>query len=262
MNTMADYVRLGDVQTWYDVQGKGEPLVLLHGGLVDSRTFDPAVPRFSDRFTVYTVDRRGHGRTPDVEGPISYELMAADTVAFLERVVRHRKGAHLVGYSDGGIVALLVALRRPDLVGKLVLISANYHFDGVRPEMMAGFTLTDMVEQLGPSYAEVSPDGAAHYPEVVAKLVRMMTTEPTLTEADLAPVASPTLVMAGDDDAVRLEHTISLYRGIPDSELAIVPGTSHLLVLEKPDLIWSTVREFLTTDPVATIAPIRRAGAG
>src|SRR5690349_17947407 len=124
-------IQLGDVATWYDVHGDGEPVLLLHSGFADSRMFAPALPILAGPFRAYTVDRRGHGRTPDVEGSLTYEAMADDTIAFLDSVVC--EPTHLVGHSDGADVALLVALKRPDLVRKLVLVSGTFHYDGNLP---------------------------------------------------------------------------------------------------------------------------------
>lgn len=121
--TMASYVELGGLRTWYDELGTGDPLVLLHPGLVDSRAFGPNLDALAARFRTFTPERRGHGRTPDVDGPITFELMADDTIRFLEQVVGAK--TRLVGCSDGAIVALLVALRRPELVSHLVSSPAS-----------------------------------------------------------------------------------------------------------------------------------------
>jgi pimeloyl-ACP methyl ester carboxylesterase len=190
--------------TWYERRGAGEPLVLLHPGMADARAFDPNIDALAERFQVYTPERRGHGRTPDVDGPITYDGMARDTIEFLQTIVGGP--AHLLGCSDGAIVALQTALLRPDFVRRLVLVAG-----------------------------------------------------PTLTACDLARIASRTLVMIGDDDEVSLEHAAELYRGIPDAELAVVPGTSHGLLVEKPALCNAIVLDFLTKDPVPQMAPIRRA---
>jgi len=256
---MADYVSLAGVRTWYDEHGGGDPLVLLHpgGGGVDSRAFGPNVDPLAARFHVYTPERRGHGRTADVAGPITFDAMAQDTIAFLETVVGQR--AHVVGCSDGGIVALVVALRRPDLIARLVLVAAPFHFNGWHPQAID--PNNEPPEFLAQLYAEVSPDGPDHYPIVVSKLAQMHLEEPTLTADDLREVEARTLVMVGDDDEVRLEHAIAMYRGIPDAELMVVPGTSHGLLVEKPDLCNEAILAFLTMDPVPTLAPIRRATA-
>lgn len=250
-------VQLGDVATWYDVHGDGESVVLLHGSFVDSRMFAPAMESLVGRFQVYKTDLRGHGRTPDIEGPLSYDVMAEDLIAFLEKVVG--EPAHLVGYSSGANVALIVALRRPDLVRKLVLISGNFHHDGLLPGVLESFTEEAAMERLAGRYGEISPQGEDHFPVVVRKIVDMERVEPALTTADLSALRVRTLVMAGDDDAIAAEHTLALYRAIPDSELAIIPGTSHLLVMEKPAEVYSLVAGFLTKDPVPTRQPIRRA---
>ena len=117
--------------TYYEEDGTGEPLVLLHPGLADSRAFEEYVPELAKHFHLFRPDRRGHGRTPDVQGPITYALMAQDTIAFLDQVVGGP--ASLLGHSDGAPVALLAALERPDLVRKLVLSAGVFHHDGWAP---------------------------------------------------------------------------------------------------------------------------------
>lgn len=174
---MEDYVELGGVRTWYAEHGEGETVVLLHpgGAGVDARAWGPSIEALSAAFRVFTPERRGHGRTPDVAGAIGFELMASDTIAFLEMVVGG--AAHLVGCSDGAIVALLVALMRPELVAKLVLIAGVFHRDGWAP----GVVDPDQAppEFLRRLYAELSPDGPDHYPVVVAKLAEMHAREPS-----------------------------------------------------------------------------------
>jgi pimeloyl-ACP methyl ester carboxylesterase len=254
---MADYVEVGELRTWYDERGSGEPLMLLHpgGAGVDARALGPNLPAFAERFRVFTPERRAHGRTPDVDGPITYELMAGDTIAFIEQVVGGP--AHLVGISDGATVALYVALRRPDLVRKLVFAAGVFDRSGWEAGVLdAAHSPPEFLERL---YSEVSPDGADHYPAVVQKLARMHTTEPNLTTAELAKLPHRTLVMLADDDEVTFEHAIALYRALPDGELAVIPGTSHGLLVEKPTLCNRIMIDFLTQEPVTMMAPIRRA---
>jgi pimeloyl-ACP methyl ester carboxylesterase len=120
---MARYVQLGAVKTWYDERGDGQPLVLLHGGLVDAQFFEPNLGPLAEKFHVYIPEPRRHGHTPDVEGPINYQLMADDTIAFLDQVVG--MAADLVGHSDGAFVAMLVAMQRPALVNRLAMIGGE-----------------------------------------------------------------------------------------------------------------------------------------
>jgi pimeloyl-ACP methyl ester carboxylesterase len=246
---------LPSVRMWFDAHGQGEPCVMLHpgGAGVDSRALDPNLGALADIFRVYTPEQRGHGRTPDVAGPVSYELMAEDTIAFIDTVI----GApvFLFGCSDGAVVALTVALRRPDLVRRLVFAAGVFHHDGWAEGVLDG----EPPEFLRQSYSELSPDGAGHYEVMVGKLADMHASEPALTGADLRALACRTLIMVADDDEVRLEHAIEAYRSLPDAELAVVPGTSHGLLVEKPGLCNLLITEFLTKEPAATFAPIRRA---
>lgn len=253
---MADWVLLDGVRTWYEEYGEGDPLVLLHpgGAGVDARAFGPNVGPLAAHFRVYTPERRAHGHTPDVAGPITFDAMASDTIAFIETVVGRR--THVVGNSDGAIVGLLVALRRPDLIDRLVLVAGVFHFNGWLPQVID--PSNEPPAFLARLYEEVSPDPAGHYQVVVDKLARMHREEPTLDADDLSELRSRTLVMVGDDDEVRLEHAFAMYRGIPDAELMVVPGTSHGLLVEKPELCNDIIRGFLVEDPVPTMAPIRR----
>lgn len=253
---METYVDLNGVRTWFDEHGAGEALVLLHPGLADCRAFAPNLDAFAARFRTFTPERRGHGHTPDV-GPITFELMADDTIRFLERVVGGP--ARLLGYSDGAVVALLVALSRPDLVSRLVFVAGVFHHEGWLPGVIDPNNKPP--EFLAASYGEVSPDGATHFPVVVEKLARMHLIEPDLTAAGISRVTSRTLVMQGDDDEVALEHALALYRALPNSEFAVIPGTSHGLLVEKPELCNSIILDFLCNEPVQTFAPIRRASA-
>jgi pimeloyl-ACP methyl ester carboxylesterase len=253
---MAQHIQLGEVKTWYDEHGSGPPLVLMHGGLVDARFFEPNLPALAEKFHVYTPERRGHGHTPDVEGPITYQLMADDTIAFLEDVVG--RPADLVGHSDGAFIAMLVAMQRPELVNRLAMISGGYNKSGEAvPD--AEFDIDQMTQFLGPAYGEVSPDGEAHFAVVVAKIAEMATTEPNLDVSELAKVRHRSRVMFSDDDLMTLSHAVDMYHALPKGELAIVPGTSHFLMQEKPHLVNAILLDFLTNEPVPTVAPIWRA---
>ncbi|MFW5417880.1 alpha/beta fold hydrolase [Nocardiopsis sp. CNT-189] len=255
---METTIDLGGVRTWYAEHGAGEPLVLMHGGLSDARYFGPALAPLAEHFRVLTPERRGHGHTPDTDGPYTVDALVGDTAAFLEKVAGGP--AHLVAYSQGAGLAMHLAVRRPDLVSRLVLVSGAADAEGLLPGMRPSAegeppeVITDM-------YAEVSPDGREHFPVVVRKTVDLFETQPPVTAGNLASIRARTLVMAGDDDIVRPEHTRFLYESIPGAELAVVPGASHVLFLEKPELCARLVLDFLTADPVPTMMPIRRAGA-
>jgi len=247
--------RLATVPMWYDERGDGDPLVLLHpgGAGIDSRALTASLEALSRLFRTYAPEQRAHGHTPDVDGQLSYRDMAQDTIAFIDSVIG--RPVHLLGYSDGAVVALMVALDRPDLVRRLIFAAGVYHHDG----WAAGIFDGEPPEVFRHSYAEVSPDRADHYDTVVAKLAAMHDRETALTLGDLSTIACRTLVMIGDDDEVRLDHAAEMYRSLPAGELAVVPGTSHGLLAEKPDLCHVIITDFLTSDPVPTFAPIHRA---
>ena len=255
---MGERIDINGHPTWVDDRGNGEETVLLlHGGMSNSDLLAGVLAEpLLERYRVVAFDRRAHGYTADPGGPFHYVDMAGDTIGVLQEVVGGT--AHLVGWSDGGIVALLVAMGRPDLVSRVVTIGANFHYDGLLPlEFEDGDPVGEVILQ---GYAERSPDGAEHFSEVYERMLVMMTTEPTLTADDLARITAPTLVMAGDDDLMRLDHTCELYEALPAGQLAIVPGTSHVLPLERPTEVARIIMDFLAADvPPATFMPIRRA---
>jgi pimeloyl-ACP methyl ester carboxylesterase len=250
------YVDLDGIRSWYDERGAGDPLVFLHGGGVDSRFYEKNAGALAEHFHVYAPDRRGHGRTPDVEGPMTFEAGVDDTVALLEQVVGGP--AHLVGHSNGAFLGLLTAIRRPDLVRRLVMVSGGFHRDGLVPEP-PGENPDAPLPDLAASHAEVSPDGEDHFSVLMEKTMELEAREPALPQAALNDVKAPTLLMFGDDDLVAMEHVAAMYDGIPGAELAIIPGTSHFLMQEKPALCNEMILDFLRNEPVPTVAPIRRA---
>lgn len=255
LDCMDKRVQLGPVDTWYGEQGDGEPVVFLHPGGVDSRALRPNVDALTGQFRVFTPERRGHGHTPDVDGPMTFENMATDTIAFVEAVIGGP--ARFVGCSDGAVVALMVALRRPDLVERLACVAGVFHRDGwgggvSDPDDPTPQFLVDL-------YGEVSPDGADHYVVIARKLEDMHRAGPLLTPEQLGELDTRLLVMVGDDDEVTIDHAAEFYSSARSAELAIVPGTSHGLLVEKPALCNAILLEFLTRDPVQTFAPIRRA---
>ena len=160
MSGDGSYVDAGGVRTYYEAHGEGEPLLLMHGGLCTIETFFGQTPELAKRYRVILPERRGHGRTADVDGPITYEAMAADTIAFMEAL--GIESAHLVGYSDGANVGMLVAMARPELVRRLVSISGNFDCDGLTDEGRA-FIETSQPEPFVPMlvdmYKKASPDG-------------------------------------------------------------------------------------------------------
>ncbi|MDQ1380757.1 MAG: hypothetical protein QOJ71_1476 [Actinomycetota bacterium] len=251
------YIEILGHPTWATMgTEKDATVLLLHGGLSNSdMMLDAMGAPLSNTYRVTAFDRRGHGRTADTEAPFHYAAMADETIAFLEQL---GGPAHLIGWSDGGNVGLLVAMRRPDLVGRLVMIGSNYHHDGLLP--MHVDDDSPVLAMMLANYSERAPDGADHFGEVVAKTFTMFATEPELTVDHLRAVSVPALVLVGDDDAIALSHTCSLYESIPGAQLAVVPGASHALPLEQPDETVRIISRFLAGDATpTTVMPMRRA---
>lgn len=243
----AGYVRVAGARVWHEVDGAGGPaVVLLHGAFAGAASFAAQVPALvAGGFRVYRPERRGHAHTPDVEGPLSYAVMAEDTVAYLETVPGGP--AHLVGWSDGAVVALLVAMRRPDLVGRLVLIGQYYNSAGrvVGGDIDRLLRSDQAVSFLRAGYDPYSPDGPDHFAVVYAKTIAMLDTEPELDLASLSAVTAPTLVLQGDRDEVTVEHGAAVAAALGAGRLAVLPGT-HGLPLEQPDLVNALIVSFLT----------------
>jgi pimeloyl-ACP methyl ester carboxylesterase len=236
---------------YYEVRGAGRPLVLLHGGGGDiPGAWSHQLGDFSRSHRVIAIEQAGHGHSPDVPGPMTYAGMTEDTAALLEQL--GVKGADIVGWSDGGIEALMLAVRHPELVRRVVATGANVDPSG------ASEGTRDWVERTPPEgfmdagkgsyYAAHSPDGPAHAVVVGAKLKELWLTRPKpdeLTFEMLGRIRAPVLIMAGDHDAISLEHTLRIYQAIPGAKLWILPGTGHDTFVSRPEWTNPLVLAFL-----------------
>lgn len=245
----AGYVDVAGLPTWHEVGGEDnghEPeVVLLHGGFSSAAAWAAQARALVQAgLRVQVPERRGHGHTRDVDGPLTYGVMAADTIAYLE--AEADGPAHLVGWSDGAVVALLVALRRPDLVARMVLIGQYYNSAGrVRDSDLDRLLHSEEAKDfLREDYGRVSPDGPGHFPVVYAKTMAMIDSEPEIGLAALAAVRAPTLVLQGDRDEVTLEHSAAVASALGDGRLAVLPGT-HALPIEAPGLVNALLISFL-----------------
>jgi pimeloyl-ACP methyl ester carboxylesterase len=244
---LGNRVTANGVDTYYERVGAGEPLLLLHGLFSSSSDMAEHAAKLAERFDVIAADRRAHGRTPDVAGAITYEIMADDTIAFMDAIGVEQ--AHVVGYSDGAIIGLHMAIREPERLNRLAAISANITLDGLTAEAQAFFLETPAESApavMVDTYGALSPDGREHFPVVWKKLQTMLRELTPITPAMLGSIACPTLVMCADDDLIRLDQTVEIFRGIAGAQLCVVPGTSHLMPFEKPELMLGIVTAFLT----------------
>ena len=252
---MPEYINLRNHQVYnYEWEHDGEAVVLLHGGLSKTSSWDYLmVPPLEDEFHVFAYDRTGHGFTGDQPGSLHFEFQCQEAIAYLEDVVK--EPAHLIGYSDGGIIALMVAIKRPELVKSIVAIGANYHYSAP----LKDFLEARVSEEDQAEYNLISPDAPHTLLEKTIRMNEIWKTEPDISLSQIASIQCPVLVMAGDDDVIAHDHTISLYEALPLGQLAIIPGTSHGLVKEKPALLIAVIMQFLEdlSYPI-TRDPIRR----
>jgi pimeloyl-ACP methyl ester carboxylesterase len=222
----AGYVTIAGLPTWHEVAGDGPLVVLLHGGFSGAASWGAQAPALAAAgFRVQVPERRAHAHTPDVDGPLTYELMATDTIAYLESEAPGK--AHLVGWSDGAVVALLVALRRPDLVERLVLIGQYYNSSGRVPNSDLDRLLhtPEAKTFFRAGYDPLSPDGPDHFDVVYAKAMAMIDSEPEIDLTSLSAVSAPTLVLQGDRDEVTVAHSAEVAAALTDGRLAAKPGS-------------------------------------
>ncbi|RZT62814.1 alpha/beta fold hydrolase [Leucobacter luti] len=245
-----------------EVTGLGAPLLVLHGGFCSLESLRPVAAALQADRRVYAYERPGHGRTADTATEYDYARDAGDALAFLD--AHGIESAEVIGYSDGAIIGLLLARDHPERVRALVAISGNLDPSGFSgaPEAAGMPTLRDRTpepttEQQGtadaaaePSaeqlhYAALSPDGPAHAEVVLDKLFRLWTTSPPIPEDSLGVITARTLVMSGDRDSIRPDHSLRIAAAIPGAQLCIVPGATHGLVTERAALVSRLAREFL-----------------
>lgn len=216
---------INGLDMYYEVHGEGSPLLLLHGG--SGSIPEKWIPWFTPHFQVIAPEQMGHGRTADlVDRPFHYHDMAEDTVALM----RHLgvESAVVVGYSDGGVIGLDMAIHHPERVTRLAVTGANARFDGYTTENQEWARNFDPeTEPLSEGYARLSPDGAAHWPLVLGRLKAMWGAEPSFTKEELQRIEAPTLLVIGDGDIVTAEHAVEMYRTIPGAQLCVVPNAGH-----------------------------------
>lgn len=231
------------VPTWHEVTGAGEPVVLLHGGLSHAGAMRLLGGLLAERRRVHAFDRRGHGATPRAGAPFTYAAMGHEVVRFLEEVVGGP--AHLVGWSDGAVAAVLAALERPQLVRRIVAIDQYLALEGAPDPggFEAGMREPAVRERLRAAFARRSPEPDA-FDAALEDSLRLWRTEPAFDLALLEGLRSPVLLLTADDGEVLPEHAAALVARIPVAEHRTLPGT-HLLPIESPEAVAAAVDDWL-----------------
>ena len=259
------YAAVNGLEMYYEVHGEGRPTLLLNGAYLSIDEWGPLLPRLAESRQVIALEPQAHGRTADIDRPITFEHMADDAAALLRLLGIEQ--ADVVGFSMGGGTALQLALRHPGLLRRMVVASAAYRHDGMHAALIELFgQITPEMFAGGPreeEYRRLAPDPGA-FGTLVEKLKTLDTTPFALPEDEIRAIAAPMLIVVGDSDIIRLEHAVELFglRGggvmgdfgeMPDSQLAVLPGTSHFLpegsgVLDRPDLLVAAIQPFLDAD--------------
>lgn len=253
------YVAVNGLQMYYEIHGTGQPLVLLHGAFSAIGTsFGAILPALAETRQVIAFELQGHGRTADIDRALSLEQMADDTAAALRELGIDR--ADIFGYSMGASVALHLAIRHPQVVRKLVLASVTYNLSGIHPGLMDG--LADMQPEMmvgspwHEEYTRIAPH-PEHFARLFAKKTQMDRNTRDLLAEVIQAIKAPTLLIIGDSDLVRPEHAVEMFRllgggvfgdmpaGLPHSQLAVLPGTSHVTLVYRADLLGAIIPPFL-----------------
>ena len=237
------YAAVNGIKVYYTKTGHGSPVILLHGGLSNSDYWGNQVKALAAKHTVISLDSRGHGRSSRDENPFGYDLMADDVVAVLDSLKIPR--ADIVGWSDGAIIGIDLALRHPDRIGKVFAFAANTQTSGVKDGVEKNPTFAAFIERAGQEYARHSPT-PKEYDAFVEQISHMWASQPNWTDAQLASIKTPILIVDGDhDEAIKREHTEYIAATIPGAGLLILPNTSHFAFLQDPTLFNAALLDFL-----------------
>lgn len=249
-------VQVGDISMYYEIYGKGEPLILLHGGYGSSEMMGGMIDAFSKKYKVIAVDSRSQGRTTDSdEKELTYAQMALDVNGFMDKL--QIKKAKFVGWSDGGDIALELALIHPEKINKAVIMGAN--FTGEVSGVFIGVDTTWRMNPNDPLFAKTKKELAKYFSTYermapdkskIASAKKKATdnayNNPKITLSQLNSIQVPFLVMAGDQDMFTIEHTITLYKNLPQASLYIVPDATHISPWEEPELVHSEILRYLS----------------
>ena len=254
-NVKGSYALVNGLNLYYEIHGIGQPLILLHGGFGLIEMFSQILPTLAQHYQVIAVDLQAHGRTADIDRPLRYEAMADDIAALVKHL--GLDNADLLGFSLGGGVALQTAIRHPDLVRKLVLVSTPFRKDGWTDGTLAGMASIDAEAMKGTimheSFINTAPK-PDEWPRLAAQTKQLLGGAAYDWTAAVAALKTPTLVVVGDSDSVKLDHALEMFRllgggkadsGPSASQFAVLPGFAHWNMVLRADLLLPVVMSFL-----------------
>src|SRR5688572_12612898 len=250
-------LEVNGMQMYYEVSGSGDALIVLHGAYMNIPSMGAIIPKLAETHKVYALELQGHGRTTDIDRPITYPNLADDVAVFMDAV--GLKKADVFGYSMGAAAGLQLAIRHPDKVNKLAAASVSYDAEGWQPEFKAFIPQMNAEMFVNMPFAQeyrklaANPDG---FPALVRKLIALEH-EPMAWAASVKAMKTPVLIITGDADVATLEHSVALFRllgggvmgdmgkPLPASRLAVLPATSHTAVITQTDLLLALIEPFL-----------------
>jgi len=237
---LGKYAEVNGIQMYYEVYGKGDPLVLIHGSGQNIEAMKYQIEHFAKNYKVLVADSRAHGKSGTGEGRLTYEQMADDWATLLGHV--NMDAASFVGWSDGGNISLLMAIRHPDKVKKLAVMGANLQPDSTAVYPWAIAWVAKESKNIENMLAE--GDQTQDWNRLKQQF-GLLREQPTIPLEVLRKITAPVLVMAGDRDIIRTEHTVQMFENLPNAQLAIFPGETHFAPHNHPDIFNDTVSRFL-----------------
>jgi pimeloyl-ACP methyl ester carboxylesterase/ketosteroid isomerase-like protein len=238
-----DMAHVNGIELYYEIHGEGTPLILLHGGFGNSGDWENQIPVLSEHYKVIAVDSRGHGRSTMGEQPISYALMASDMVALMDDLGINK--ANILGWSDGGIIGLYLAINQPERLIRVIASGSNYDPSGVRPDVGEHPIMIKYFGKAMDDYKTLSPNPGM-WDAFLGNISQMWATEPNFTVEQLGSITLPVLLLDGENEEfIYPEHTRELADLIPTATLTLIPDTGHFAMWEKPGEINKAVLDFL-----------------
>ena len=233
------YVKVNNIKMYYETYGSGPPLILIHGNMGGIGEMGYQIPYFADQYRIIAADSREHGKSSGDGRRLTYEEMASDWAALLDRL--EISSANIIGWSDGGIIGLLLAINYPEKVKKLAICGTNLQPDSTAVNNWALDWLNDALKKVDEN---IKKNDTTQNWQLLSKYYDLLVNQPNIPLEDLHKIKAPTLVMAGDRDIIREEHTVSIYRNIPNSRLCIFPSSTHQIPVEDSDLFNYVVSRF------------------
>lgn len=236
---------VNDIQMYYEIYNAsgGDPILLLHGGLGSTLNWGNQVPELMKAHKVVALDSRGHGRSTRSAQPFGYELMASDVLAMMDRLKLDK--VTVIGWSDGGIIGLILAMEHPERVGKLFAFGANYNVAGVNPAVETNPVFGQAIAMAAENYARLSPT-PGEFENFVKQISAMWFSQPDFKPEQLGSIKVPVTIADGQyEEAILPEHTIELAKLIPGAKLVIIPNVSHMAIWQDPAAFNAAVAEFL-----------------